>query len=56
MTSSSDHFNVQQAFDFMGSPLGADVELWRDDEGRLYLVDRLTGEILSEVDETEPPF
>lgn len=46
----------QGAFDFMGSPVGSDSALWRGDDGRLYLVDRLTGEILSEVDETEPPF
>lgn len=47
---------VQETFDFMGSPEGSDTALWRGDDGRLYVVHRLTGEILSEVDETEPPF
>jgi hypothetical protein len=49
-------FDAQDAFDFMGSPSGSDAATWRGDDGKLYLVDRLTGEILSEVDETDPPF
>lgn len=42
--------------DFIGPRAPIDMTQWRNSEGRLYLVDRLTGEILSEVDETEPPF
>lgn len=49
-------FDTQTAFDFLGSPAGSDTALWRSNDGRLCLIDRLSGEILSEVDETDPPF
>lgn len=49
-------FDDQSSFDFVGSPAGSDAATWRGDDGRLYLADRLTGEILSEVDEDDPPF